>query len=140
MNAFLYTLEVNGYHQLFGCQHSSKYLILCSKERNSFFFLLSTIFYYFFFFFTQHNIQNKTEQNSRHILNISRFNQKGGREGRTTKNTKLLLKIITYIQPKNTAKPQWLKAWPHRLALLYTHMTQFAGGCGSNMPLYTCVV
>ncbi len=36
MNAFLYTLEVNGYHQLFGCQHSSKYLILCSKERNSY--------------------------------------------------------------------------------------------------------
>ncbi len=54
-----------------------------------FFFLLSTIF--FFFFHTQHNIQNKTKQNSRHILNISRFNQKGGREGRTTRTQKLLL-------------------------------------------------
>ncbi len=25
-------LEVNGYHQLFGYQHSSKYLLLCSTE------------------------------------------------------------------------------------------------------------
>ncbi len=46
---------------------------------------------FFIFFHTQHNIQNKTKQNSRHILNISRFNQKGGREGRTTRTQKLLL-------------------------------------------------
>ncbi len=37
-------------------------------------------FFIFFSHTTQHNIQNKTKQNSRHILNISRFNQKGGRE------------------------------------------------------------
>ncbi len=45
----------------------------------------------FLFFHTQQNIQNKTKQNSRHILNISRFNQKGGREGRTTRTQKSLL-------------------------------------------------
>jgi len=29
-------MEVNGYRQLYGYQHSSKYLLLCSaKERNS---------------------------------------------------------------------------------------------------------
>ncbi len=105
-----------------------------------FLFFLSTIFYLFFSHTTQHNIQNKTKQNSRHILNISRFNQKGGREGRTTRTQKSLLYIITYIQQKNTAKPQWSKAWPHRLAPLYIHMRQFAGGCGSNMFFYTCVV
>ncbi len=55
-------------------------------------FLLSTIFFIFIFSqTTQHNIQNKTKQNSRHILNISKFNQKGGREGRTTRTQKLLL-------------------------------------------------
>ncbi len=33
------TLEVNGYHQLFGYQHSSKYLLSFStKERNSYWF------------------------------------------------------------------------------------------------------
>ncbi len=32
-----YTMEVNGYSQLFSYQHSSKYLILCSTaERNSY--------------------------------------------------------------------------------------------------------
>ncbi len=67
--------------------------------------LLLSFFCYqqFLFYFshtTQHNIQNKTKQNSRHILNISRFNQKGGREGRTTRTQKSLLYIITYIQQK----------------------------------------
>ncbi len=39
-------------------------------------------------------------QNNRHILNISRSNQKGGGEGRTTRTQKSLLYIITYIQQK----------------------------------------
>ncbi len=31
------TMEVNGYKKLFGCQHSSNYLLLCSTEdRNSY--------------------------------------------------------------------------------------------------------
>ncbi len=64
------------------------------------FFLLSTIFYFIFSHTTQHNIQNTTKQNNRHILNISRSNQKGGGEGRTTRTQKLLLYIITYIQQK----------------------------------------
>ncbi len=63
-----------------------------------FFFFLSIFF--FFFHTTQHNIQNTTKQNNRHILNISRFNQKGGREGRTTRTQKSLLHIITYIKKK----------------------------------------
>ncbi len=67
-------------------------IALCTSIYLLFFFLLSTIFYFHFFSqTTQHNIQNKTKQNSRHILNISRFNQKGGREGRTTRTQKLLL-------------------------------------------------
>ncbi len=64
------------------------------------FVLLSTIFYFIFSHTTQHNIQNTTKQNNRHILNISRSNQKGGGEGRTTRTQKLLLYIITYIQQK----------------------------------------
>ncbi len=65
-----------------------------------FFFFVINNFYFIFSHTTQHNIQNKTKQNSRHILNISRFNQKGGREGRTTRTQKSLLYIITYIQQK----------------------------------------
>ncbi len=59
--------------------------------------LLSTIvFFVFFSHITQHSIQNITKQNNRHILNISRSNQKGGREGRTIKTQKSLLYTITY--------------------------------------------
>ncbi len=56
-----------------------------------FFFVINNFFIFIFSQTTQHNIQNKTKQNSRHILNISKFNQKGGREGRTTRTQKLLL-------------------------------------------------
>ncbi len=63
-----------------------------------FFFLLST--FIFFSHITQHSIQNITKQNNRHILNISKSSQKGGREGRTTKTQKSLLYTITYIQQK----------------------------------------
>ncbi len=63
-------------------------------------FCYQQFFYFIFSHTTQHNIQNTTKQNSRHILNISRSNQKGGGEGRTTRTPKLLLYIITYIQQK----------------------------------------
>ncbi len=45
------------------------------------------IYQHFYLFFTHniHNIQNITKQNNRHILNISKSSQKGGREGRTIK-------------------------------------------------------
>jgi len=33
------TSEVNGFGQLFGYRHSSKYLLLCSTEERNFFFL-----------------------------------------------------------------------------------------------------
>ncbi len=65
---------------------------------------------------------------------------KGRERGKDNKNTKVTPLNNHVHSVKNTAKPQWLKAWPHRLAPLYTHMRQFAGGYGSNMPLYTCVV
>ncbi len=52
----------------------------------------------FFSHITQHSIQNITKQNIRHILNISKSSQKGGREGRTIKTQKSLLYTITYIQ------------------------------------------
>ncbi len=73
---------------------------------------------------TQHNIQNTTKQNNRHILNISRSNQKGGGEGRTTRTQKSLLYTITYVQQKNTAKHQWSKAWaPPTRAVVHSHDT-----------------
>ncbi len=72
------------------------------------FFVINN-FFFFFSHTTQHNIQKTTKQNNRHILNISRSNQKGGGEGRTTRTQKLLLYIITYIQQKNTAKHQMVE-------------------------------
>ncbi len=56
-------------------------------------FLLSTIFYFYFFSHITHSIQNMTKQNNRHILNISRSNQKGVREGRTTRTQKSILRL-----------------------------------------------
>ncbi len=62
------------------------------------FFVINSFF--FFSHITQHNIQNITKQNNRHILNIFRSNQKGGREGRIIKTQNSLLYTITYIQQK----------------------------------------
>ncbi len=62
--------------------------VSCSTDPNwtpFFFFCYQQFFILFFSHITQHNIQNITKQNNRHILNISRSNQKGGREGRTIK-------------------------------------------------------
>ncbi len=84
---------------------------------------LNIIYLFFFnqlFFFshiTQHSIQNITKQNNRHILNISKSSQKGGRErGKDNKNTKVTLPYNHVYPTKNTAKHQWSKAWPHQLA------------------------
>ncbi len=79
-------LFLTGFLLLFGFD----YLFFCYQQ----FFIL------IFSHITQHSIQNITKQNNKHILNISRSNQKGGREGRTTKTQKSLLYIITYIQQK----------------------------------------
>ncbi len=131
-----------------------------------FFFVINNFF--FFSHTTQHRIQNTTKQNNRHILNISRSNQKGGREGRTTRTQKSLLNTITYIHQKTL--PSIKEERPplmivkcfgctaiHNKALYkcFIHSfingrrpgstdsivtSLFAGGYGSNMPLYTCVV
>ncbi len=80
-------------------------------------FLLSTIFFFLFTHnTTYHPKYNK--QNNRHILNISRSNQKGRREGMTIKTQKSLLYTITYIQQK-TLPASMVEAWPHRLAPLH---------------------
>ncbi len=55
------------------------------------------IFGHYLFFHT-HNTISKIQQSNRHILNISRSNQKGGGEGRTTRTQKSLLYTITYVQ------------------------------------------
>ncbi len=103
------------------------------------FFLLSTIFYFFIFSHTtQHNIQNKTKQQT-HTQHL-KVQSKGRGRGKDNKNTKVTPLYNDVCPTKNTAKHQWLKAWPHQLAPLYIHMTLFAGGYRSNMFFYTCVV
>ncbi len=96
-------------------------------------FVINNFLFSFFLQTTQHNIQNTHTQ---HL----KVQSKGRERGKDNKNTKVTPLNNHVHSVKNTAKPQWLKAWPHRLAPLYTHMRQFAGGYGSNMPLYTCVV
>ncbi len=92
-----------------------------------FFYFASFSIYLFFHTQHKHNIQNTTKQNNRHILNISRSNQKEGeREGQQEHK---VTPLYNHVCPtKNTAKHQWSKAWPHQLAPLYIHMTLFAGG------------
>ncbi len=58
---------------------------------SSFFFFFVINIFFVFSHITQHSIQNITKQNNRHILNISKSSQKGGREGRTIKTQKSLL-------------------------------------------------
>ncbi len=83
--------------------------------------MLSTVF--FFSHITQHNIQNITKQNNRHILNISRSNQKGGREGRTIKTQKSLLYTITYIHQKTLPSINGRGLAPPTRAIVHSHDT-----------------
>ncbi len=110
----------------------------CPKPH--FLFLLSTIFY-FLFFHTQHNIISKIQQNkTTDTYSTSQGPIKREGRGKDNKNTKVT-PLYNHVCPtKNTAKHQWLKAWPHQLAPLYIRMTLFAGGYRSNMFFYTCVV
>ncbi len=65
--------------------------------------LVNRIFFFFvinIFFIFSHNTWHPEYNKTRHILNISRSNQKGGREGRTIKTQKSLLYTITYIKQK----------------------------------------
>ncbi len=97
----------------------------------------------FFSHTTQHNIQNTTKQNKTkqqtHTQHL-KVQSKGRGRGKDNKNTKVTPLYNHVYSTKNTAKHQWSKAWPHRLAPLYIHMTLFAGGYGSNMFFYTCGV
>ncbi len=90
--------EILWKHRLFSVHTLSDWIVHSLILFFSFFFSFFNQQLFFFFFHTQHNIQNKTKQNNRHILNISRSNQKGGGEGRTTITQKSLLYTITYVQ------------------------------------------
>ncbi len=104
----------------------------------SFFFCYQQFFIFIFSHTTQHNIISKIKQQT-HAQHL-KVQSKGRERGKDNKNTKVTPLYNHVYLTKNTTKPQWLKAWPHRLAPLYIHMRQFAGGYRSNMPLYTCVV
>ncbi len=114
--------------------HQALLVVLINILLLDFFFFVINIFF-IFSHITQHSIQNITKQYNRHILNISKSSQKRGRrgEGRTIKTQKSLLYIITYIKQKNTAKHQWSKDWPLRLAPCVHSQSLFAGGYGSNI-------
>ncbi len=109
--------------------------------------MLSTFFYFFTHNTTQHPKYNKTKPNNRHILNISKSSQKGGREGRTTKTQKSLLHTITYIQQKtlpsiNGRRPGptehfWgpFLSSPLVLSRLTTAVVGFMSGSGSRYAI-----
>ncbi len=102
------------------------------------FFFFINIFYYYFFF--THNIQNITKKQQTYTQYL-KVQSKGRERGKDNKNTKQVTPLYNQVyQKENTAKHQWSKAWPHRLAPLYIHTSLFAGGYGSNMFFYTCGV
>ncbi len=86
-------------------------------------FVINSFLFLFFSHITQHNIQNITKQNNRHILNISRSNQKGGREGRTIKTQKSLLYTITYIHQKHCQASMVEGLAPPTRAVVHSHDT-----------------
>ncbi len=98
--------------------------------------------YQLFFFFTHNTIQhpkyNTTKQQT-HTQHL-KVQSKGRERGKDNKNTKVTPPYKHVYQTKTTAKHQWSKAWPHRLAPLHIHKSLFAGGYGSNMFFHTCAV
>ncbi len=93
-------------------RHHMRYTHIYTNTFNKQIYLVFNVLHIFFvinnflFFHTQHNIiskiQKQTNKKNRQILNISRSNQKGGGEGRTTRTQKSLLYTIlyTYVQQK----------------------------------------
>ncbi len=71
-----YAFRHNKAWDAFSCLEKNYINALFVDWQISFFFCYQQFFY--FSHTTQHNIQNTTKQNNRHILNISRSNQKGG--------------------------------------------------------------
>ncbi len=92
---------------------------------NNFFSAVSVFINNFLLFShtTQHNIQNTTKQNNRHILNISRSNQKGGGEGRTTRTQKSLLYTVTYVKQKTCQASMVEGLAPPTRAVVHSHYT-----------------
>ncbi len=103
-------------------------------------YLLFFCYQHFFFTHnpTQHPKYNKTKQQT-HTQHL-KVQSKGRERGKDNKNTKVTPLYNHVYQTKNTAKHQWSKAWPHRLAPLHIHKSLFAGGYGSNMFFHTCAV
>ncbi len=88
------------------------------------FFLLSTTFYLIFSHITQHSIQNITKQNNRHILNISRSNQKGGREREGQQKHKSHSFIQSRISNKKHCQASMVEGLaPPTRAVVHSHVT-----------------
>ncbi len=88
-----------------------KYIYICIFYMC--FIVINNFFIFIFSQTTQHNIQNKTKQNSdTYSTSQSSIKREGG-EGKDNKNTKVTPLNNHVYSTKNTAKPQWLKAWPH---------------------------
>ncbi len=109
---------------------------------HQYFVLFLFCYQHFFNFFThnttQHPKYNNTKQQT-HTQHL-KVQSKGRERGKDNKNTKVTPLYNHVYQTKNTAKHQWAKAWPHRLAPLHIHKSLFAGGYGSNMFFHTCAV
>ncbi len=103
----------------------------------SLFFVINT-FHFSTHNTTQHPKYNKTKQQT-HTQHL-KVQSKGRERWKDNKNTKVTPLYNRVYQTKNTAKHQWSKAWPHRLAPLHIRKSLFAGGYGSNMFFHTCVV
>ncbi len=96
--------------------------MICVKP--FFFFVINDFFIFYFSHTTQHNIQNTTKQNNRHILNISRSNQKGGGEGRTTRTQKSLLYTINKMSNKKHCQASMVEGLaPPTRAVVHSHDT-----------------
>ncbi len=100
------------------------------------------VFFFINIFFSTHNTTqhpkyNKTKQQT-HTQHL-KVQSKGRERGKDNKNTKVTPPYNHVYQTKNTAKHQWSKTWPHRLARCISPMSLFAGGYGSNMFFHTCV-
>ncbi len=101
-------------------------LMTMRLTNKAFFFLLSTIFI-FIFFYKQHNIISKIKQNkTADTYSTSKSSIKREGERKDNKNTKVTPLNNHVHSVKNTAKPQWLKAWaPPTRAVVHFTMRQF---------------
>ncbi len=104
----------------------------------SFFFFYQQLFFIFFSHITQHPKYNKTKQQT-HTQHL-KVQSKGRERGKDNKNTKVTPLHNHVYLTKNTAKHQWSRAWPHRLAPLYIHMTLLQEATDPICFLHMCGV